>query len=131
MAGGGPNGDAGTGAGAFAGVATASVILTSGSCSALSEAQSAGRPTAACPANSNARTALISLLLRGGGRSRRHVEGDARVHHLLPRLIAPRHRLGRIRVRLVVRRIVVPRLGEELGAGRHLPRLREHVLVLP
>src|SRR5690349_17189931 len=85
--GGAPIGDGGTGAGWPAGTAAASVILTSGSCSALSEAQSAGRPTAACPANSNARIALTLLLLRGSGWRWRQVEGDARVHHFFPRLI--------------------------------------------
>src|SRR5688572_10147972 len=91
-----------------AGTTTASVIFVSGRCRALSAAHAAGvaagrPPKEACPAINNASTALtVLLLLRAGRRCRgRHVEGDAGVHHLLPRLIAPGHRLGRIRVRLV------------------------------
>src|SRR5829696_5766129 len=103
IVGGAASGVAGNGAGVFAGTATASVIVTSGSCSAFSAAHSAGvalgrPPSEACPANSSARTALtLLLLLRGGGRRGRHGEGNAGVHHFFPRLIAPRHLLGRIR----------------------------------
>ena len=64
-------------------------------------------------------------------RGRPNVPREAGEHHLFPRLVAPPHVLGRVGIRLVRGRVVIPRRRLDLRPRRQLERTSELILVLP